>query len=72
MGLLRPPSLQELKEVGKGQPRLEAEHPADTRRTATLSCCPVSMAGRGVQAGARPGGGAACARPECAAFSVCR
>lgn len=57
--------------MGKGQPRLEAEYPADTTRTATLLCFPVSMAGRGVRAAARPGGGAACARPERAAFSVC-
>ena len=47
MGLLRPPYPQELKEVGEEQPRLEAEHPADTAENRYPHVLPCEHGGQG-------------------------
>lgn len=46
MGLSRPRSLQELKEVGKEQPRLEAEHPANSTKNRYPHLLPCEHGGR--------------------------
>lgn len=46
VGLSRPRSLQELKEVGKEQPRLEAEHPANSAKNRYPHVLPCECGGR--------------------------
>ena len=45
MGLSWPQSLQELKEVGKEQPRLEAEHPANSAKNRYPHVLPCERGG---------------------------
>lgn len=45
IGLSRPQSLQELKEVGKEQPRLEAEHPANSAKNRYPHVLPCERSG---------------------------
>lgn len=56
-----PASLQELKEVGREQPRLEAEHPANTTKNRYPHVLPCECRGR-LGAWHRQGEEAACAR----------
>lgn len=69
MGLSRPRSLQELKEVGKEQPRLEAEHPANSAKNRYPHVLPCECGGR--WAGRRcPGAACLCPLPKHALLSA--
>jgi hypothetical protein len=48
------PSLQELKEVGREQPRLEAEHPANTTKNRYPHVLPCECWEHGEVTGRRP------------------